>query len=264
MKKFTAIALSIVFCLSLALSLSSCEAKTLETFNGAEPQQLYSLALESLNNMDNFEIVHEQTITTSVFFIFKQSVDQTITVKIDGDDFYQNIECSDDSIWEDDAILESWYVDSYLYAYTDGAMRKQHFDPSEMEGSVYDFDNADGKLLNLPESWFKDSCFYAKGDDVYLEFIIDGEEYCNLLSESGGDTELAMSADGDVKYRVYFHDDGTVDRIESSYSFIVEESGIEVKATVEMVSTVKNVGSTSVDLPSSAPTATEGYWFYIH
>ena len=236
----------------------------LETFRDATPDQHYALALASIAAMDNFEIVHEQNITTSAFIFFKHTITQTITVKIDGDNFYQLLECSDETVWSEDDILESWYVDEYLYADVGyGKMGKEHFSPEEFEGGIYDFDNVDGALLNVPAEWFKSSAFYDEGGEVYLEFMIDGEEYYKFLLNDGADVGFAGDAEGDVCYRVYFHEDGTVDRIYTLFKFIVEQDGIEVKASLEQTSTVKNIGTTTVTLPSSAASAEDGNWFYV-
>lgn len=263
MKRVVSLILCMTLCFSLALSLTSCDRKTLDTFNNASPEELYALALSSIASMDNYEIVHEQTITSSAIFFIKHTIEQTLTVHLDGDNFYQNIECDDESVWDSDSVLECWYVDEYFYATHTGAIRKQHVDPSELSGGIYDFENADGALLNLPESWFKESKFYSEKGEVYLEFIISGDEYYDLLLESGGNTDLTGYAQEDVCYRVYFHEDGTVDRIYSLFKCVVTEEGIDVNVSVEMVSTVKNVGGVTITLPEGAENAESGYWFNI-
>ena len=264
MKRSVSLILCVILCVSLALSLASCNRKTLETFNDSTPEELYSVALQSVADMSNYEIVHEQTVTTSAFIIFKHSIGQTITIHMDGDDFYQNIECDEEGVWDADDVLECWYVDDYFYAETSGAMRKQYVDPAEMEGGIYDFDNADGMLLNLPQSWFKNSKFYSEKGEIYLEFIIDGKEYYDLMLESGGDTGYAGYAEEDVCYRVYFHEDGTVDRIHSTFKCVITEDGIDVKVAIDTVSTVKNIGGTTITLPEGASGAQAGNWFYFN
>lgn len=264
MKKLISFVLGVVLCVSLIASMASCSTKTFETFNDASPEDLYALSLASIATMDNYEIVHEQTITTSAFVFFKYSIKQDITVKVDGDDFYQNIECDEEGVWDSDDVLECWYVDEYLYAQHTGMLRKEHFDPSEMKGSIYDFDNLDGTLLDLPEEYFKESKFHSKKGDVYLEFKIDGDKYYDMVLASGGDTDLIGEADGDVRYRVYFHDDGTVDRINSVFKCTITEDGVSVKTKIEVNSIVKNVGTTSITLPSGADSAPSGNYFYIY
>ena len=263
MKKLLSLILCLILFVSLTLTLTSCNRATLETFNESTPEELYSKALQSVANMSNYEIVHEQTTTTSAFFFIKYSIHQTMTVHLDGDDFYQNIECDEEGVWDANDVLECWYVDNYFYAESMGAMRKQYVEPSEMSGSVYDFDNADGVLLNIPESWFKESRFFSEGGEVYLEFIIDGDEYYNLILEYGGDTSYAGYAEEDVCYRIYFHEDGTVDRIHSIFKCVVTEDGIDVNLEIDTVSTIKNIGETTIDLPAGAEDAQEGNWFYF-
>ena len=262
MKKLISLALAIVFCLTLILSLASCSTRTFETFNDASPEELYALSLESIREMDNFTIVHEQEITATVFLFIKESVTNTITIQVDGDDFYQKLDNEED-IWDDDIILETWYVDEYLYGVTSGALRKQHFNPSVMAGSAYDFDNLDGTLLDLPEEYLKNSKFHAKKGDVYLEFEIDGDKYYDMLLNSGGDTEFAGKADGDVRYRVYFHDDGTVDRIQSYFKCTITAEGMDIKTEIKITSTVTEVDTTEIKLPQAAANAQEGDWFRI-
>lgn len=93
MKKLLSLILCLILFVSLTLTLTSCNRATLETFNESTPEELYAKALQSVANMSNYMIVHEQTTTTSAFFFMKYSIHQTMTVHLDGDDFYQNIEC---------------------------------------------------------------------------------------------------------------------------------------------------------------------------
>ena len=265
MKRLISLILSVIICTTLVLSMVSCDRETLETFNGMEPEQLYYADLLSLEGMDNYEIVHEQTITATAFFFIKSTVNQTVTVHIDGDNFYQNIECDTEGVWSEDSVLECWYVDEYFYANHTGKIRKQYEAAYNMnDSSIYNFDNADGTLLNIPESWLKDTTFFSEDDEVYIEFIIDGEQYYDFLFDAGGDTTYAELAVGDVCYRVYFHENGVVDRIHSSFNYIDNSTGVNAEVSIEINTKITNVGNTTITLPAGAENAEEGRWFYIY
>ena len=273
MKKIICGILAAVLCMTAMFSLTSCDRQTLDEFAGCAPDELYEVALASIASLDNFEIVHEQNITVTMFYFIKNTVNQTVTIQVDGDEFHQNIESDVMDSFLSNFVTECWYVDGTLYGEYDGTLRQQDFEPSAFEGSVYDFDNGDGILLNLPEEWFVGSCFYQEGDEVYLEFIIDGDSYCNYVMESGGDLldDYNITADNDVTYRVYFHEDGMVDRITTLFEYTisfddmdidlpegVDLSALSAKTTLEQISYVRNVGNTSITLPAGAESAPQG------
>lgn len=254
----------VLVCALLLCALCACDGRTLETFNDCTPDELYDQAMINIAEMDNYEIVHEQIITTSAFVVIKFKIKQSVTVKVDGDDFYQVIESDNEEVMEQNEVPECWYVDEYFYAENaNGNLGKQHFDPQEFAGGVYDFSNGDGILLNIPDEMLKETSFHKKGKDVYLEILLDGQEHYSLLMSNAPDAQFDLTEAQDVIYRVYFHEDGTVDRITTTYEFDVVQDGITVKAKVEQISTVKNINSTTIDLPENAGSAQEGNWFYI-
>ena len=259
MKKIICVLICVVF----LFALCSCDRKALETFNDCTPEEIYDQAMQNIAGLSNYEIVHEQTVTTTAMVVFKYKIEQTVTIKVDGNNFYQLFECKDQAVMDQFEIPECWYVDEYFYAdYTEGRLVKQHFSPESLSGGLYDFSNGDGILLNVPDEMLKSSSFYKQGGEVYLEIILDGREHAAVLMENG-QLDIDLDAIEDVTYRVYFHDDGKVDRITTTYEFDMVQDGVPVKAKVEQVSTVKNIGTTSVELPDDAATAEDGYWFYI-
>ena len=256
--------LCFAICAILLFAFCSCDAKTLETFNDSTPEQLYDLSMQSIAAMTNYEIVHEQTITSTAMYVFKVKIKQTSTIKVDGDNFYQVIESDNEEVMEQIGVTECWYKDEMFYAInSNGVLGKQHFKATEFDGGIYDFSNGDGILLNLPEGMLKNTTFYQKKGEVYLEMLLDGEEHYSLLMDKMQDISFDLSDAEDVIYRVYFHEDGSVDRITTTYNFNVVQDGVTVKVTVDQVSTVKNIGNTTVDLPENAGSAVEGTWFYI-
>ena len=260
MKKFLCFAICAIF----VLGLCSCDAKTLESFNNATPYELYEKSMQSVSEMTNYEIVHEQTVTTTAMLFIKFKVKQSTTIKVDGQNFYQVIQSDNEQVMQEIGVNECWYKDEMFYANKeDGALGKQHFSPEQFSGGIYDFSNGDGILLNIPEDMLKNTTFYQKGKDVYLELVLDGDSHYSLLMSKIDDLPFDLSETEDVIYRVYFHDDGKVDRIVTTYNFNVVQDGVSVKVTVDQVSTVKNIGTTTVDLPENAGSAPEGNWFYI-
>ncbi len=260
MKKILCFAICAIF----LLGLCSCDAKTLESFNNATPDELYDKSMQSIAEMSNYEIVHEQTVTTTAMLFIKFKIKQSTTIKVDGKNFYQHIESDNEQVMEQIGVNECWYKDEMFYAVKeDGKLGKQHFSPDRFDGGIYDFSNGDGILLDIPEDMLKNTTFFQKGKDVYLELVLDGKEHYHLLMSKVDDIPFDLTDTEDVIYRVYFHDDGTVDRITTTYNFNVVQDGVSVKVTVDQVSTVKNIGNTTVDLPTDASSAPEGQWFYI-
>ena len=258
MKKTGRILMALVLCTLFVFSLTGCNRKQLETFNEKAPVEMYNLSLESAAEMTNYEIEHVQKITGKAFMFIKKTETNTITIKVDGDNFYQNMESTAEAYLPENSVLECWCVDNMFYAVHPiaGKFIKQACYPEDILSGAYDFKNLDDVLLELSEEKLISTSFYKERKDVYLEIVMNGDEYYRMVFASGmTGAGFAGNAKGDVTYRVYFHDDGTIDRVYTYFEFAVESNGITVDMEFEQVSTIKNIGGTTVNLPAEAASA---------
>ena len=246
MKKLLALLLCLMMIVSV-FTLASCKKedkeegeKTFETLNGKTAEELYNEALAKLQGLDNFETVTTQVITMKVEGQ-KIDMNQVVITKKAG----QNVYTKSTNDMEATAEMEVWYVDEWLYAKTFGQSFKANISYEQMEEEFMpEGANADGALLQIPESWFKDIAFRQSGNSYYIEFIVSGDEYLEYLSSASG---LGNYLDGidDVSYKVYFTSDGELRDIVTEFKMEVQG----VKCDVESVSVVKNVGSTTITAP---------------
>lgn len=211
----------------------------IETLNGKTATELYNAALEKLANIDNFEMTAAQVITMS-YEGESMSMNQTIITKLDG----QNCYTKSYNDVAPTANMEIWYVDEWLYAIQAENKFKANITWEKMVSTYMpEGATADGALMNIPESWFKDVRFEMDGDLYYIEFVVSGEEYTKYVKNTA--LGAYLDAANDVSYKVYFDEDGNLGSIITEFAYVVE--GITCHAI--STSTVFNIGTTVITAP---------------
>lgn len=267
MKKF---ALIVLTCMLLVFLLTGCSRKEMDSFNGSAPEELYSASLESAAVMDNYELeIVQETIGTAFLFI-KSTATTTTRLKFDGYNFQQIFEADENVMAQlpADTVVNCWGYDGYLYAIHPAAGRyiKQAYTYSEVEGGFFDYASLNNLLLDVPEDWFGNSAIYKEKKEVYMEFVVDGQEFYDMIYN----TTLAAkgyvgSATSDVTYRVYYNEDGSINKVYTYFEFSVEQGGIKVDMEFKQTASIKNVGTTTITLPAEAAAAETSsmYRFYF-
>ncbi|MBE6533504.1 MAG: hypothetical protein E7678_00835 [Ruminococcaceae bacterium] len=259
MKKLLALLMALMLVFSLVLV--SCDEsddnddkkqeEVLEKLNGKTPEELYKQMSEELSLAKNMTMVADQDIDMTMIYQGQEmpmKTKQTVTQKIDGDNFSMVTENNMA------AGVTCYYVDGMVYnvQITDGSKIKYKATIEELNEKV-GVSAEEPKLLNLPESWFKDVKFKADetGERYYIELVLDGNAYEVLFSNM---TALqGVKEVSDVTHKVYFTKDGKkIDSVVSTATMVMEMQGMEVNASFVSTSTYSNIGTTVVEAPADA------------
>jgi len=217
------------------------EEETVKTLGGKTPEELYADASRFLKDATNFTITSTQDITMK-YQGETMEMTQTIIQKIDGDNEYYKMS------GVEGANSEGWYVDGVIYTIMNGTKAKATLSKKDYYEKFLNSSEEESKLLNIPESWFKDIVFKKAGNEYYLQFSISGEEYTNLMAKM----DLNVGLDDTVDYRLYFDKDGKILRMETNFDMNVEG----ITASTKSKSVFSDVGTTQ---PITAPANTEAY-----
>ena len=244
MKKILALLLSIALSLSM-LMLVSCgepeDGDTVETLNDMTPEELYAHCREKLQNATSYSIVATQRIKMT-YQGEKITTNQKVTNKVDGDNYYTQIDS--DSLMGTELDMEAWYVDGIMYINSAGTKIKGEFDQDAFMQEYMGTDPSESTLLNIPESWFEDIVFERDDDLWVLSFDISGEKYNEMLNNVGlGSAEIV----GDVIYKLYFDDDGNIEKLVSEFDMDV--SGITARCDTESIITIEDI---DINAPADA------------
>lgn len=198
------------------------------------PEEAYNIALEAVNNTDNYEMTSVQDIELTMTYngqTVNQEQTQNIVQKMNGENIYVRV---------DGAALEqeTWYVDGTLYTISDGVQAKATLSLKEFQEQM--MGDSSNNLLNIPESWFKGVEFKTVDGKKTLEFKIDGNEYLTLVGNMLD--ALGTSADdmniSEVVYTVYFTENGAIEKIVTVFSVSFSMQGVEATANYNTVTTV--------------------------
>jgi hypothetical protein len=109
-------------------------------------------------------------------------------------------------------------------------------------------DPSESTLLDIPKSWFEDVRFKEIDGEYKIEFDISGEKYNELLENLGLDI---VQVDGNVKYSVYFDDDGNLTHIITEFDMDSSAMGANVDAHCVSTSIIK-LKNVTVTAPEDA------------
>ena len=221
------------------------DGKTVSKLNGKTPEELYSLALEKVANLDNFRFDTTQVIEME-YDGQKMTMNQTVTSVKDGKNEYAKTT----NDMSPETAMEVWYVDNVFYSIMAGTKFYANIPYEDyVENYMPEGATAEGSLMNIPESWFVDVKFNkVSSDKYYIEFTVSGEEYAEFMNNA-----LVDMVDGidNISYKVYFDGEGNLGDIITEFN--MEISGI--KAHTISTSKVSNIGTSKITAP-----ATDNEW----
>ena len=215
--------------------------ETFKTLSGKTPEELYADASELMKNATNFTMTSTQDITMK-YQGETMTMTQVIIQKIDGENEYYKMS------GVEGADSEGWYVDGVIYTEMNGTKAKATLSKKDYYEKFLGSSEEDSKILNIPESWFKDIVFKKSGDEYYIKFSISGEEYTKLFAK----LNLQVGLDDTVDYKVYFNKEGKLLRMETDFDMTVQG----ISASTKTKSVFSDVGTTA---PIVAPTNPESY-----
>lgn len=248
MKKYLALILCLVMCLSMVLVGCDKEeaAKELQELAGKTPEELYNASLEALKEAGSFSCETTQKIEMT-YGDQTMTMNQTVISKQNGYDMY--MKSTNDTA--PSAEMEVTYVDGVYYLNQAGRKTKQEISHEQMDDlyeSLYGSSMAESTLLNIPADWFNDITFKQDGSYYTLTFMVSGEKYTELMGNAG---IAGASFEEDVQYVVYFTTDGTLEKVVTTFDF--EIMGVEAHC----VSTgLVVIGDVTITAPADADTYT--------
>ncbi len=234
MKKILLILLALTLAFS-SLALVSCDkeedgANFVATLNGKTPKELYELSREALREAKSYSVTASQVITMTANGQ-KLTINQTVISKLNGDNSY--MKATNDYV--SDANMEAWYVDGIVYSSMAGVKAKAEITMEEYMQNYMGKDPSESTLLNIPESWFKDIKFREEKYGWSLNFVVDGTKYTEFFGNLG----LNVSVSGNVKYTIFFDEDGNVEKLNSVFD--ANASGVKAHYVTESIIKIEPV-----------------------
>ena len=259
MKKF----LSIIMCVVLIAScfmLGACDEEkvaedikkildetdengNLKTLGGKTPKELYDEASAILSNATNFTQEAVQDISM-VINGESMALKQNVLSKVDGDNSYIK------SSGVEGSEMEGFYVDGVVYAKMNGVKNKASLSKAEYYEKFLGTTEEESKILDIPESWFKDIVIKKDGDEYYIHFVVSGEEYSKLIGKAAAGIDVSLATD--VNYKVYLTKEGKLSKVIVEVEMEIE--GAKVKLYSE--SKFYDVVTTA---PITAPADADSY-----
>ena len=238
MKKIISLFLAAIMVAS-TLCLTSCgEDDGVATLAGKTPEELYTLSQEKLADAASYTINSTQVIKMSAQGQ-SMTFNQEVVTEINGDETHLKTSNDLDSSMN----MEVWYVDGVVYSSMLGIKAKATVDKEAFMQEYMDKDPSESTLLDIPESWYKNVKFEASGDDWFVKFTISGDKYTEYFADTG----LGGTVKGDVTHKVFFDDEGNLEKITTFVTLDIEG----ITTTVESTSTV-TIGDVTITAPADA------------
>ncbi|MGM9631895.1 MAG: hypothetical protein ACI3XL_02240 [Eubacteriales bacterium] len=189
-----------------------------ETLNGQTPIELYSAAVEEVEQASGIEF--STVLTMEMLTEGKEPTvfTQSVIVKSDLQNSY--VKTTNDKYPDTDTEL--WFVDGTLFV-TDVTGNHQlcisasdYREQYAPEGS-----EKDSILLNCPEKWFENATLTKDELENYcLEFVVSGKEYWDNVKDGMITSEIMSLAVQNVDYKVYFDEDGNLTQIVTEFEIV--------------------------------------------
>lgn len=223
-----------------------------ETLNGMTPWQLYYQERSRINVASNFTVVADEEMFVHLLQngeTFDYDDKQTTVKKYVGNDFSM-VSQNADSVNQ----LNCQYVGGMVYNVRseDGHAIRYYATPDQLS-QVLGMNPFAAKFVNIPDSWFSGIVFlkYQNDNRYCLEFELQSEQH-NLIFEN---TDIFKSFDtseiSNVKYTVYFTEEGRLESAVSSAVLKTQNNGMETTVDYINRSSVKDFDVTVVAAPSN-------------
>ena len=214
---------------------------TAETLAGKTPEQLYELSQTKLAEATSYSINATQVITM-VYGSEEMAINQTVISTVNGDNTYSKV-YSDMGLMD----MEVWYVDGMLYSSMGGTKVKAPMDKDAFMEEYMGTDASEETLLDIPTSWFSNVKFEKEDTKWVLNFVISGDKYNEMFDN----IDLGGEIVGDVIYKLYFDDDGNIEKMVTIFDMSIEG----VNAHCDSVSYI-TIGNVTVTPPADADSYT--------
>ncbi len=243
--------LALILCIVLSVfAFASCNGNDtdgtggVETLVGKTPEQLYEFSQEKLADATSYSVK-----ATMDFVVRSTDPTQTETFtmaissesKINGEDVYMNVY----NDIEPSANMEVWYVDGVIYANSGGVKGKATVDMDAFKQQYMNIEPSESTLLDIPQSWFEDIKFEKDGDSWVLNFVVSGEKYTQVYENIGLPGATIM---GDVSYKMYFDNDGNIQKLVASLDMSIGETATAHAESVSIIT----IGEVEITAPADA------------
>lgn len=240
MKKLLSLLLALVFvCTSFALvSCNPDDPSSLERLAGKTPEELYSLYQENFEAATSYTVNGTQKISISYP---GQSVNMTQTVEgiIAADSVYMKTENNITPMIN----MEMWFIEDTLYMSMAGEKIRLEIDREQFMEEYMTSNPADGTFVEMPEDWFDGIKFEKEEESWALTFVLKAEDFAEYFGDLGLDGEIV----GDVTHKIYFDEDGNLEKQHTSLDMNIEGVSAHVESTV-----IITVGDATVTPPEDA------------
>ena len=224
-----------------------------ETLNGMTPWQLYYQERARINSVSNFTEIVDQEMAVNLLengATFDYNDIQTTVKKYAGNDF-SLVSQNADRVNQ----LNCQYVGGMVYNVrsVDGhAIR--YFATLDQLSQVLGMNPFTSKLIDAPSSWFEGIVFlkYQNDNRYCLQFELLSEQYSLIFDDIDIFKSFDISQISNVKYTVYFTEDGRFESAVSSAVMKTESNGTQTTVKYSTRSSVKNIDQTTVEAPSNA------------
>jgi len=240
MKKLLSLILALVFvCTSFALvSCNPDDPSSLERLAGKTPEELYSMHLESFENITSVSLTGIQKISMTSPGVSINML-QTVEAKMNNENIYFKMENNLAS----EVNMEMWYIDGTVYMSVAEEKMKLEVGREEFIENYLDSDPTEDALVDIPKSWFDNMEFVREEDSWVLAFVIGAEDFIEYFGDPDFDGEIK----GNVNYKLYFDSDGNLEKQYTELDMDVEGYTVHIESTATIT-----VGDATVTPPEDA------------
>jgi asparagine N-glycosylation enzyme membrane subunit Stt3 len=172
--------------------------------------------------------------------------------RVNGDDL-ETVMTTTNYMENTTSTSKTYYKDGWLYGDQDGVTFKAQLTMEQMYAIVYGADAAtEEKILNMPESWFKDAVFVQNEDDTYsIRILLDGDKVAEVIDRLGIADMADMGMEiSDLCYDIALDTDGNFRGIGYTFSMTMDMDGETLAILSESFITYSGIGTTTVTLPN--------------
>ena len=222
------------------------------TFNGMTPYEAYESARDQIDGiLSNCQ--ENSSSNQYLSYMDQTELMQIVTMvsRINGNDI-ETITTTANYMDGTTSTSKTYYKDGWLYGDQGGTTFKAQLTMEQMYAIVYGIDAAnEEKILNMPESWFKDATFVENEDDTYsIRILLDGDKLEEVIERLGVADMAAMGMEiSDLCYNIALDMDGNFRGVDYTFTMTMEVEGETMTLLSESFITYSSVGTTTVTLP---------------
>ena len=224
----------------------------LPTLNGQTPYEAYESVREQVDGMLT-NCQENNTTNQYLSYMGQTALMQTVesVSKINGNDL-ESITTTVSYLDSTTSVTKSYYKDGWLYGNENGTTFKAQLTMEQMYAIVYGTDAAnEEKILNMPESWFKDVGFTQNEDGTYsIRVLLEGDRVEEVIGRLGIADMAAMGMElSDLCYDIVLDAEGNFLKIVYTFRLTMDLEGEAMVIESESTITYTGIGSTTVTVP---------------